>query len=90
MNVIEETCLKIDKVLSDNRNREEIITSRAVNRLHNLFESQSDAFDSILDELYKSIDMDDMQYTATIIRKLNKCLNSNRSQLLAMIKEVGL
>lgn len=89
-NLIEDTCLHINEVLSDNRHREDIITSLAVNRLCNLFESQTASFDNILNELFNSITMDDMQYTATIIRKLDKCLNANRSQLLAMIKEVGL
>ena len=88
-NVIEDTCLKIEKVLSDNRDRDEIVTTLAVNRLCNLFNSQTATFDSVLDELLKSIDLDDMQYTANIIRRLDKCLNSNRSQLLAMIKKVG-
>lgn len=88
--LIENTCLHINSILSDNRHREDIITTLAVNKLCNLFETQTASFDNILNELFNSIDIDDMQYTVNVIRKLDKCLNSNRSQLLAMIKEVGL
>ena len=55
MNVIEDTCLKINKVLSDNRDRDEIVTELAVGRLCNLFNSQTATFDNVLDELLKSI-----------------------------------
>ena len=77
MNVIEDTCLKINKVLSDNRDRDEIVTEL------------DDKMKALKTYELKSIDLDDIQYTASIIRKLDKCLNSNRSQLLAMIKKVG-
>ena len=44
--------------------------------------------DKIIAEVDRSLNMDDLDYTYKLIKKLSKNLNSNRQQLLLILKEV--
>lgn len=79
---------KINTKLSDNRTKEQKLRSLALNRLSSLYKEQSDSIDDIIDNISKSIDMEDIDYTYKLIKKLSRVVNSNRKQLINLLKEV--
>ena len=79
---------KINNKLSDNRTKEQKLRSLALNRLSSLYKEQSDSIDDIIDNISKSIDMEDIDYTYKLIKKLSRVVNSNRKQLINLLKEV--
>jgi hypothetical protein len=79
---------KINTKLSDNRTKEQKLHSLALNRLSSLYKEQSDSIDDIIDNISKSIDMEDIDYTYKLIKKLSRVVNSNRKQLINLLKEV--
>ena len=79
---------KINTKLSDNRTKEQKLRSLALNRLSLLYKEQSDSIDDIIDNISKSIDMEDIDYTYKLIKKLSRVINSNRKQLINLLKEV--
>lgn len=79
---------KINTKLSDNRTKEQKLRSLALNRLSLLYKEQSDSIDDIIDNISKSIDMEDIDYTYKLIKKLSRVVNSNRKQLINLLKEV--
>ena len=58
---------KINTKLSDNRTKEQKLRSLALNRLSLLYKEQSDSIDDIIDNISKSIDMEDIDYTYKLI-----------------------
>lgn len=79
---------KINTKLSDNRTKEQKLRSLALNRLSSLYKEQSDSIDDIIDNISKGIDMEDIDYTYKLIKKLSRVINSNRKQLINLLKEV--
>ena len=79
---------KINTKLSDNRTKEQKLRSLALNRLSSLYKEQSDSIDDIIDNISKSIDMEDIDYTYKLIKKLSRVVNSNRKELINLLKEV--
>lgn len=79
---------KINTKLSDSRTKEQKLRSLALNRLSLLYKEQSDSIDDIIDNISKSIDMEDIDYTYKLIKKLSRVVNSNRKQLINLLKEV--
>ena len=79
---------KINTKLSDNRTKEQKLRSLALNRLSSLYKEQSDSIDDIIDNISKSIDMEDIDYIYKLIKKLSRVVNSNRKQLINLLKEV--
>ena len=79
---------KINTKLSDNRTKEQKLRSLALNRLSLLYKEQSDSIDDIIDNISRSIDMEDIDYTYKLIKKLSRVVNSNRKQLINLLKEV--
>ena len=79
---------KINTKLSDNRTKEQKLRSLALNRLSSLYKEQSDSIDDIIDNISRSIDMEDIDYTYKLIKKLSRVVNSNRKQLINLLKEV--
>ena len=79
---------KINTKLSDNRTKEQKLRSLALNRLSSLYKEQSNSIDDIIDNISKSIDMEDIDYTYKLIKKLSRVVNSNRKQLINLLKEV--
>lgn len=85
---LEQLYEKIDTKLSDNRPKEDKLHQKAQERLSVLYSEQSDSLDKIIAEVDRSLNMDDLDYTYKLIKKLSKNLNSNRQQLLLILKEV--
>lgn len=85
---LEQLYKKIDTKLSDNRPKEDKLHQKAQERLSVLYSEQSDSLDKIIAEVDRSLNMDDLDYTYKLIKKLSKNLNSNRQQLLLILKEV--
>ena len=85
---LEQLYKKIDTKLSDNRTKEDKLHQKAQERLSTLYSEQSDNLDKIIAEVDKSLNIDDLDYTYKLIKKLSKNLNSNRQQLLLILKEV--
>lgn len=85
---LEQLYKKIDTKLSDNRTKEDKLHQKAQERLSILYSEQSDNLDKIIAEVDKSLNIDDLDYTYKLIKKLSKNLNSNRQQLLLILKEV--
>ena len=79
---------KINTKLSDNRTKEQKLHNLALNRLSLLYKEQSDSIDDIIDNISRSIDMEDIDYTYKLIKKLSRAVNSNRKQLINLLKEV--
>ena len=79
---------KINTKLSDNRTKEQKLHCLALNRLSLLYKEQSDSIDDIIDNISRSIDMEDIDYTYKLIKKLSRVVNSNRKQLINLLKEV--
>ena len=79
---------KINTKLSDNRTKEQKLHGLALNRLSLLYKEQSDSIDDIIDNISRSIDMEDIDYTYKLIKKLSRVVNSNRKQLINLLKEV--
>ena len=79
---------KINTKLSDNRTKEQKLRSLTLNRLSLLYKEQSDSIDDIIDNISRSIDMEDIDYTYKLIKKLSRVVNSNRKQLINLLKEV--
>ena len=85
---LEQLYEKIDTKLSDDRPKEDKLHQKAQERLSVLYSEQSDSLDKIIAEVDRSLNMDDLDYTYKLIKKLSKNLNSNRRQLLLILKEV--
>lgn len=85
---LEQLYEKIDTKLSDDRPKEDKLHQKAQERLSVLYSEQSDSLDKIIAEVDRSLNMDDLDYTYKLIKKLSKNLNSNRQQLLLILKEV--
>ena len=85
---LEQLYKKIDTKLSDNRTKEDKLHQKAQERLSILYSEQSNNLDKIIAEVDKSLNIDDLDYTYKLIKKLSKNLNSNRQQLLLILKEV--
>lgn len=85
---LEQLYKKIDTKLSDNRTKEDKLHQKAQERLSMLYSEQSNNLDKIIAEVDKSLNIDDLDYTYKLIKKLSKNLNSNRQQLLLILKEV--
>ena len=85
---LEQLYKKIDTKLSDNRTKEDKLHQKAQERLSILYSEQSNNLDKIIAEVDKSLNIDDLDYTYKLKKKLSKNLNSNRQQLLLILKEV--
>lgn len=89
MTDLKQICKNLEKELSTPQTKEEILLSCATDKLSSLYLSQSQDLDNILNELAKSIDVNDVEYTYKVIKKLSKSLNTNRKQLMRLIEEVN-
>ena len=78
---------KINTKLSDNRTKEQKLRSLALNRLSSLYKEQSDSIDDIIDNISKSIDIEDIAYTYKPLKKLSRVVNSNRKQSINSLKD---
>lgn len=82
-------CKNLERQLNTTDTKADILTKCVSNKLTNLYNTQSQQLDDILEELSNSIDTKDIDYTYRVIRKLSKCLSNNRAQLIGLIEEVN-
>lgn len=86
---IKQICLNLDKELSKNETKDDILLSCASEKLSALYLVQSENMDAIINELQKSMDVNDIEYTYKVIKKLTRSLNTNRKQLIRLIEEMN-
>lgn len=85
---ITKTCQEFLNMLSDNRTKEQLLMNCASDRLSNLYLRHSEKLDKTLSELVNCIDMDDIDYTGRVLKRLNNCLKNNRDQLIYLIERM--
>ena len=85
---LEQLYVTIDNKLSDNRTKDEKLRQNATERLSVLYNEQSENLDKIMDEVDKSLNMEDIEYTYRLIKRLSRNLQSDRQHLLSLLKEV--
>lgn len=86
---IEQICKDFDNALDIPITKKQLLTKCASNKLTNLYMSQSDEFDVLLDELERDIDMDDINATRKAIKKLSKTLTHSREHLIAVMERMS-
>jgi pantothenate kinase len=86
---LKQICLNLDKELSKEETKEDILLSCASEKLSALYVVQSENMDAVLNELQRSIDVNDIEYTYKVIKKLARSLNTNRKQLIRIIEEMN-
>lgn len=86
---IKQICLNLDNELNKNDTKEVIMEQCVSEKLSMLYTMQSNQLDCILNELSKSIDVNDIEYTYKVIKRLSKNLTNNRKQLMRLIEEVN-
>jgi len=86
---LKQICLNLDKELSKEETKEDILLSCASEKLSALYVVQSENMDAVLNELQRGIDVNDIEYTYKVIKKLARSLNTNRKQLIRIIEEMN-
>lgn len=86
---IVDTCTILNKELSKNETKEDILLGCVSTKLSSLYTKQSEDLDNIIDELSRSISIDDIEYMYKVIKKLTKTLNTNRKQLIRLLEEMN-
>lgn len=86
---IKQICLDLNKALSKDETKDDILLSCASEKLSALYLVQSENMDAVINELQKSMDVNDIEYTYKVIKKLTRSLNTNRKQLIRLIEEMN-
>lgn len=86
---IKQICLDLNKELSKDETKDDILLSCASEKLSALYLVQSENMDAVINELQKSMDVNDIEYTYKVIKKLTRSLNTNRKQLIRLIEEMN-
>lgn len=86
---IKKICLNLNNELSKSDTPEDILLTCATDKLTSLYTVQSNQLDNIIGELYRSLDLGDLEYTYKVIKRLSRNLTTNRKQLIRLIEEVG-
>lgn len=86
---IKQICLDLNKELSTDETKDDILLSCASEKLSALYLVQSENMDAVINELQKSMDVNDIEYTYKVIKKLTRSLNTNRKQLIRLIEEMN-
>ena len=86
---IKQICLDLNKELSKDETKDDILLSCASEKLSALYLVQSESMDAVINELQKSMDVNDIEYTYKVIKKLTRSLNTNRKQLIRLIEEMN-
>lgn len=86
---IVDVCFELESKLCTKQSKEDVLTSCIKQKLNTLYTIQSEQLDSVLSELDKCLEKEDIQHTCTVIRKLSKVLSCNRKQLWKLLEEVS-
>jgi hypothetical protein len=86
---IEKECFRFLNDLNKSKSSEEFLVHCVYDKLNKLYAQQSEKYDSLINTLYKMIDMEDISGMCTVIKKLSKNINSNRQQLISLLERIG-
>ena len=90
MGDIEKICRDLDYELSNCDDKNAVLLSCVSEKLKSLYNTQSAQLDDVINEISNHIDTDDVEYLCKTVKRLSKCLSSNRAQLLKLIDEVNI
>ena len=85
---IEKECFRFLNDLNRCETSEEFLMQCVYDKLNKLYAQQSEKYDSLINTLYKTIDMEDISSMCTVIKKLSKNINSNRQQLISLLERI--
>lgn len=86
---IKGICHQLENELSNCSNKDDVLLDCVSTKLCSLYMTQSEELDNILSDLSSNIEGTNMKNMYKIIRRLNKNLSNNRTQLIKLIEEVN-